>query len=65
MTQSDLNRAVARRTGESRRRIRRVGFALLKPAIPLRPRSGVRLSRTKKANHNAQSPNASAFGQSE
>jgi hypothetical protein len=39
MTQSDLNRAVARQTGESKRCIRRMGFTLLIPAAPLRPRS--------------------------
>jgi hypothetical protein len=46
MTQSDLNRAVARQTGESKRCIRRMGFTLLIPAAPLRPRSDVRQQRT-------------------
>jgi hypothetical protein len=37
MTQSDLDRAVARRTGESLRRVRRIGFILL-PSGPRRVR---------------------------
>jgi hypothetical protein len=56
MTQSDLNRAVARQTGESKHRIRRMGFVLLIPAAPLPLCSGVRTSRTEKANHNDQPP---------
>ena len=54
MTQSDLNRAVARRTGESNRCIRRMGFVLLIPAAPLRLRFGARRLRTEKAKHTEQ-----------
>jgi hypothetical protein len=46
MTQSDLNRAVAQRTGESSRRIRRMGFTLLAPAAPIRLHSDVRQQRS-------------------
>jgi hypothetical protein len=53
MTQSDLNRAVARRTGESKRCIRRMGFTLLIPAAPLRPRSRVLRPLTRNANNTA------------
>ena len=56
MTQSDLNRAVARRTGESRRRIRRMGFVLLIPAIPLCPRSRVLRPRTEMASQTEKTP---------
>jgi hypothetical protein len=56
MTQSDLNRAVARRTGESSRRIRRIGFTLLIPAAPLRPCSDVRQHRMEMASQTEKTP---------
>ena len=59
MTQSDLNRAIARQTGESKRCIRRMGFTLLIPAAPLRLRSAARRPRAEKANSSAQIPNRS------
>jgi hypothetical protein len=53
MTQSDLNRAVARQTGESKRCIRRMGFILLIPAAPFRPRFRVLRPLTRNANNAA------------
>ena len=38
MTQSEIDRAVARRTGESTARIRRMGFVLLPPPARRRGR---------------------------
>lgn len=37
MTQRELNRAIARATGESIDTIQRVGFLLADPALPLDP----------------------------
>jgi len=42
MTQSDIDRAVARRTGETTRRIRQMGLVLLIPAAPHHLRLDVR-----------------------
>ena len=50
MTQSDLDRAVARQTGESAQRIRQMGFVLLFPAAPQRVRLPVYRRCTKKAD---------------
>jgi hypothetical protein len=56
MTQSDLNRAVVRRTGESSRRIRRMGFTLLVPAAPIRLHSDVRQHRTEAVSQTEKPP---------
>ena len=56
MTQSDLNRAVARQTGESKRCIRRMGFTLLVPAAPIRLHSEVRQHRTEAASQTEKTP---------
>jgi hypothetical protein len=56
MTQSDLNRAVARRTGESNRCIRRMGFTLLIPAAPIRLHCDIRQHRTETASQTEKTP---------
>ena len=62
MTQSDLDLAVARQTGESSRRIRQMGFVLLLPAAPRRVRLPVYRRCTKKANNTNQITNEASLG---
>ena len=49
MTQSEIDRAVARRTGESTARIRRMGFVLLTPPARRRGQSARSLGRRPQA----------------
>jgi hypothetical protein len=57
MTQSDLDRAVARRTGESTARIRRMGFVLLTPHARRRGQHARSPGERNPAPHQAGSAN--------